>query len=143
MSKNHKKKTSRKFLRLRLVFLIVLLFDVVPELLASRRVTELAQSLCLDLADTFTGDVELLADFLKGVRMAVGESEAHREHALLTGSEGLEHMGKLLLKQGRRSGIRRGGGVVSLGSLAPSSGMKSPRWLSSSSPMGVSRETGS
>ena len=72
-----KKKIRRKFLRLRLVFLIVLLFDVVPELLASRRVTELAQSLRLDLADTLTGDVELLADLLKGVGMAVGESEAH------------------------------------------------------------------
>ncbi|CAN4023881.1 2-oxoglutarate ferredoxin oxidoreductase subunit delta, partial [Dysosmobacter welbionis] len=33
--------------------------------------------------------------------------------------------------------------AASLGSLAPSSGMKSPRWESSSSPMGVSRETGS
>lgn len=72
-----KNKISRKFLRLRLVFLIVLLFDVVSELLASRRVTELAQSLCLDLADALTGDVELFADFLKGVRMAVGESETH------------------------------------------------------------------
>ena len=44
--------------------------------------------------------------------MAVGESEAHREHSLLTGSEGLEHMGKLLLEQGRRSGVCRGGSVV-------------------------------
>ena len=30
----------------------------------------------------------------------------------LTGSEGLEHMGELLLEQGRRSGIRRGGSIV-------------------------------
>ena len=72
-----KNKTSRKFLRLRLVFLIVLLFDVVPELLASRRVTKLAQSLRLNLTDALTGDIKLLADFLKGVRMAVGESETH------------------------------------------------------------------
>ena len=92
--------------------MIVLLFDVVPELFASCRVTELAQSLRLDLADTFTGDVELFAGFLKGVRMAVGESEAHREHALLTGSEGLEHMSELLFEQSRGSGVCRGGSVV-------------------------------
>lgn len=70
-----KNKTSRKFLHLQLFF--VLLFDVVPELLASRRVTKLAQSLRLNLTDALTGDIKLLADFLKGVRMAVGESETH------------------------------------------------------------------
>ena len=74
--------------------------------------TELAQSLRLYLADTLTSDVELLADLFKGVRMAVGEAEAHGEHALLTGSEGLEHVGKLLLEQSRGGCVRRGGSVV-------------------------------
>ena len=45
---------------------------------------ELAQSLCLDLAYTLTGNVELLAHLFKGAASAVLKTEAEPEHLLLT-----------------------------------------------------------
>ena len=38
-------------------------------------VTELTKRLCLDLADTLTGNVELLADLFEGAASAVFKSE--------------------------------------------------------------------
>ena len=53
----------------------------VLELLRARRMTQLAQRLGLDLADTLTGYVELLADLLEGAGMAVLDAEAQAQDA--------------------------------------------------------------
>jgi Holliday junction resolvasome RuvABC ATP-dependent DNA helicase subunit len=53
-------------------------------------VAELAQGLGLDLADAFAGDREVLADLLQGVLAAAPQPEAHLDHLLLAGSQGLE-----------------------------------------------------
>ncbi|MDB6117796.1 MAG: hypothetical protein JWO08_1577 [Verrucomicrobiaceae bacterium] len=42
----------------------------------ARRMTQLAQRLCLDLPDAFAGDLELLAHLLQRAACAVGEAEA-------------------------------------------------------------------
>ena len=50
--------------------------------------TELAESLCLNLTDTLTGYIKLLADFLKGSASAVLKTETEFENLGFTGSEG-------------------------------------------------------
>ncbi len=49
---------------------------------ASARVLELPKRFRLDLADTFAGYAELLADFLKRVVGVHADAEAHSKHAL-------------------------------------------------------------
>ena len=56
--------------------------------------TQLAQRLGLDLADTLTGNVELLADLLEGAGMAVLDAEAQAQDLFLTRGQGLEHIGR-------------------------------------------------
>ena len=74
---------------------------------------ELAQRLCLDLADTLTRDVEDLAHFLKRSGSAVLETEAELQHLFLSGRQRGEHLAELLAQKriGRR--LRgRGRGIV-------------------------------
>ena len=59
--------------------------------------TQLAQRLGLDLADTLTGDVELLADLLEGAGTAVLDAEAQAQDLFLTRRQRLEHLDELLL----------------------------------------------
>lgn len=61
---------------------------------------ELAESLCLYLADALTGYVELAAHFLKGAGTAVIHAVSEAQHLLLTGSEGVEDTEKGLLEHG-------------------------------------------
>ena len=70
---------------------------------------QLAQGLGLDLADTLTGDVELLAHLLQGAGAAVLDAEAQLQHLLLTGGQGAQHVHQLLLQQ------REAGGLAGLG----------------------------
>jgi len=53
------------------------------QLAAPRRVFELAQRLCFDLADAFTRHRELLADFLQRVVGIHADAETHAQHAFL------------------------------------------------------------
>ena len=48
----------------------------IPQFLAAAGVAELAQGLGFDLADAFTGDVELLADLLQRAGASVLNAEA-------------------------------------------------------------------
>src|SRR4029453_8938589 len=57
------------------------LFEVVLELAAPGRVTQLAQRLRLDLADPLAGHVELLADLLEGPGTPVLQAEPELQHA--------------------------------------------------------------
>jgi hypothetical protein len=59
------------------------LLQVVLELPGPRRVAQLAQSLRLDLADAFAGDVELLAHFLESAGTAVLEPKPELQDAAL------------------------------------------------------------
>ncbi len=60
--------------------------------------TQLAKGFGFDLANTFPGDGESLADFLEGVFAAIVEAEAHFDDALLARSEGAEHGSNLLFE---------------------------------------------
>src|SRR5207248_2869780 len=75
------------------------LFEVVLELAAPRRMTQLAQCLRLDLTDALACDVELAPDLFEGARAAVLETEAQLEHAALAERQPLEHALHLLLEQ--------------------------------------------
>ena len=55
------------------------------ELLGTGGMTELSERLGLDLTDTLTGDVELLADLLKGAASAVLKTEAQAQDLLSLG----------------------------------------------------------
>ena len=46
-------------------------------------VTHFAEGFGLDLADSFAGDFELFADFLKRAAVSIGEAEAELEHLAL------------------------------------------------------------
>ena len=48
---------------------------------------QLAQRLGLDLADTFAGHAELLADFFQRMVRVHADAEAHAEHAFFAGGE--------------------------------------------------------
>ena len=60
---------------------------------------ELAESFCFDLADTFTGYVEFLADFLKGSGASVIKTEAKTENFFFPGGKGFKNVRKLFFKK--------------------------------------------
>ena len=74
--------------------------------------TQLAQRLGFDLADTFTGDVELLTNFLEGAGVTVLNAEAQTQYLFLTGRQRLEYLDQLLLEQHERSCLSRFGRIV-------------------------------
>ena len=53
---------------------------------------QLAQRLGLDLADTLTGDVELLADLLERAGMTVLDAEPQPQHLFLARRQGFEYL---------------------------------------------------
>ena len=59
----------------------------------------------LDLADALTGDAVDLTDLVEGLGLAVGQAEAHGDHAGLTLGEGVEHGVQLLLQKGEGHGV--------------------------------------
>ena len=66
---------------------------------------QLTQGLGLDLADTLTGDVELLAYLFQRAGTAVLDTEAQLQHLLLPGRQGTQHIHQLLLQQGKAGGL--------------------------------------
>ena len=94
------------------------LVQKVAQLLASGRMAQLAQGLGLDLADAFARDVELLADLLKRVRLAVGQTEAHPQHLLLARGQRGQDLLKLLAQQRVGRFLRRLRGLVVLNEVA-------------------------
>ena len=58
---------------------------------------ELPQGLCLDLADTFAGHVELLADLLQRAGSTVLNAKAQLQDLFLTGGQRGEDVHQLLL----------------------------------------------
>ena len=94
------------------------LVQKVAQLLASGRMAQLAQGLGLDLADAFARDVELLADLLERVRLAVGQTEAHPQHLLLARGQRGQNLLKLLTQQRVGRFLRRLRGFVVLNEIA-------------------------
>ena len=58
-----------------------------------------AESLCFDLADTFTGYVEFLADFLKGSGASVIKTETKAENFFFSGGKSFKNVSKLFFKK--------------------------------------------
>ena len=68
---------------------------------------QLPQRFCLDLADTFAGDSEILTHFFKCMFGAVFQTEAHLDDALFAGRERIEHLLGHFLQIDVDNGIRR------------------------------------
>ena len=79
---------------------------------------QLAQGLGFDLADPLARDVELLADLLERVRLAVDQTEAHAQHLLLPRRQRGQDFLELLAQQGIGGLLRRLGGLVVLDEVA-------------------------
>lgn len=74
--------------------------------------TELTKCFRLDLTDSLTGDVKLLAHILKGVSIAVIKTETELENVFFSGGEGVKHLCDLILEQLIGCLIRRCGSFV-------------------------------
>src|SRR3984957_7758324 len=79
------------------------------EAAGSAGLAQLAERFRLDLADTFAGDGELFADFLKGVVGLLPDAEAHAQDLLLARRESREHLARLLAKVALDSSLDRRG----------------------------------
>src|SRR5262245_38082439 len=62
-----------------------------PKLTASARMLELAQRLCLDLADALTGHRKLLADLLQRMVGVHADAETHPQNTLFTRGKRSQH----------------------------------------------------
>ena len=111
------------------------LFQIVTELLRPGGVPELREGLRLDLPDPLSSEVELAADLLQRPGVAVQQPEPELDDLLLSLRKRVKDRLELLLEEGGRRGVDRG-------TTASESSMKSPRWASSQSPTGASKETG-
>src|ERR1019366_4975631 len=94
------------------------LFQVVLELLAARRVAELAQRLGLDLTDALAGDAKALAHFFERPLMPVDETEAQLKHTTLAGRQSVEDVLDLGAQHGQRGGIAGRGRLFVLDKVA-------------------------
>src|SRR5207237_10466198 len=75
------------------------LVQIVLQLAAAAWVTQLAQGLGLDLANTFTGDVKLFANLFQGAAAAIIKAETQLEHFTLAIGQALENILHLLFEQ--------------------------------------------
>ena len=69
----------------------------ITQLMTSARVAQLAERLCLDLADSLAGDAEVLSDLFQRAGPAVVKSEAQTEHLFFPRSQRVKHFLELLL----------------------------------------------
>ena len=61
--------------------------------------TQLAQCLGFDLADSLTGHIEDLANFLEGLHTSVIQAVAKPEHVALSGAKGRQHAFEILTQK--------------------------------------------
>ena len=113
----------------------MVLLQEVAELAGAAGVAELAEGFGLDLPDALARDAEVAPDLFEGAAAPVVQAEAELQDPALALAERAERALDLLAEELERRRPRRAGALRS--------SMKSPRWESSSSPMGVSSETGS
>ena len=91
---------------------------VIFELTAAAGMAEFAECLCLNLADTLTGDIELLAYLFQGPGTAVLEAETQTEHFLLTLCQCAEHLIQLFLEKGKSGCLSGDRDIVVLNEIA-------------------------
>ena len=103
--------------------------------------TQLSECLGFYLSDTLTRNIKLFAYFLKGPCPSVIKTKTQSQYLLLTVRKRLQNLQELFSQYCLRCSMVAEAASAGTGTF--SSIMKSPRWLSSSSPIGVSRETGS
>ena len=84
------------------------LVQEILQLFAARGVTELTQGLGLDLTDTLSGDIKLLAHLLQSAGASVLNAKAQLQDLFLPGGEGTQHIHQLFLQQGEAGGPRQG-----------------------------------
>src|SRR5699024_10630356 len=97
--------------------------------------SQLSQCFGLNLPDPLTGNAENFTHFLQGACPAVIQTESQAQYILLPVSQRIQHVFKLFLQELIRCMIGWALCFLVLYEI--------PRWLSSSSPIGVSRDTGS
>src|SRR5262249_53934661 len=71
-------------------------FDERLEPLAARRMAELAERFCLDLADALARDLEVLADLFERVVALLADAEPHAQDLLLARGQRREHLPRLI-----------------------------------------------
>ena len=81
--------------------------EVVAQDLRTRGVPEFGHRLRLDLSDPLAGYPEDPPDLIEGLGLAVGQPEAHADHAGLPLAQGIHNLAQLLLKEGEANGVRR------------------------------------
>ena len=79
---------------------------------------ELAQRLRLDLADTFAGDRELLADFFERMVGVHADAEAHAQDTFFTRRQRGENAGRRLAQVRLDGGVDRQQRVLVLDEIA-------------------------
>src|SRR5690606_27275030 len=79
---------------------------------------QLAKRLRLNLSNTFAGDLEVLTHLLKGMVAFLTDPETHAQDFLLTWSERLQNLSRLLLQIGTNGGVHRRHSVLVLDKVA-------------------------
>src|SRR5690606_21113265 len=87
-------------------------FEVVTQRAATARALELLQSLGLDLTNTLTRNIELLADLFQGVLALLADAEALLQNTLLTHRERIEQFACLLIEICRHEAVGRARGLL-------------------------------
>ena len=95
--------------------------------------TEFSEGFRLDLSYSLSRYVKFFADFFERSRFSVVDTVTESQHLFFAGRERIEYVYKLSILPA----------TTSVGAALCSSSIKSPKWLSSSSPIGVSSDTGS
>ena len=77
------------------------------ELARARRLAQLAQGLCFDLANALAGDVEFLADLFERMLALAADAETQPDHFLFLRRKRLQDAGGLVANVGFDYGIDR------------------------------------
>src|SRR3954470_8806225 len=87
------------------------LVQVVAQHLGTRRVAQLRHGLGLDLTDALARHAVHLADLVEGLRLTVGETEAHGDDTGLALGKGVEYGVQLLLQEREADRVGRDDGL--------------------------------
>src|SRR5471030_270088 len=97
---------------------VLVTFQEAFQLVRARGMTQLAQGLRFDLADTLAGDVELLADLFQRMVGRHFDAETHAQYLRLTRGQRIEHVLHDAAHRGVQRGVGRRQRVVVLDEVA-------------------------
>ena len=118
------------------LFFYVFLYQEVLQSFASGWMSQFSECFCLDLADTFSCNVEFFSYFFQGSCPSIFQSKSQVYYLALTVGQRFQRSTQFCPQHGKCRRIRWRQCRIIFDEIAA-------RWLSSSSPMGVSSETGS